>query len=161
MRFCDKDRTRTTGAPRDHRAHERGASRAIGHCRTAAPKDRCAKIWMEISILDDRVSAEEVELSEKKEGDEGALMRTKVDGVRGVGCCREWRHSEGSIGVPKSQSSKAEVGHSDVSEGGVNWKGAWEDQIHVYSADASQKKRKAAVRKESAEKPCDLSRHGG
>ena len=74
--------------------------------------------------------------------------------MEGFSCCREWRHSEAS----GARGSNAELGHSNVPEVDVNWKGTREDQNSACSVEDSQKmKERAAMRKESAETQDDVS----
>ena len=113
---------------------------------------RREKLFEEISFfLDDRVSAEELELFEKREDMEEILKerwRTNAEEWRVSDAVRSGVTCKAASG---SQSSMAEVGLSDEPEVGVNRKGKLEDQSFVCSVEASQKKRRAVIRKESAE----------
>ena len=74
--------------------------------------------------LDDKISAEEVELLEKKKEMKELLKerrRTKVDGGEIQMLLR--------VKLPRWQSSKAEVDHTEVSEVEVHWKGTEEGQV--------------------------------
>ena len=90
-------------------------------------------------VLDDRISVEETELFQTRmEMEElSKERRTDVD---------EWRASDAvESGVTRkaasgARGSKGEVGHSNVPEVDVTWKGTREDQKSVCSVEDSQGK---------------------
>ena len=74
--------------------------------------------------------------------------RTKVEGWRASGAVESgvtWKAASAARGF------KAEVGHSDVLEVDVNWKATRKDQSFECSVENSQKKKRGALRKETAE----------
>ena len=68
-----------------------------------APEDLQGRIFQEIRVLDERISAEEINcLAGVEAGDEGAVEGKEVyrsGGVDRYSCCWEWSHSDGSSWV--------------------------------------------------------------
>ena len=120
---------------------------------SGAPENLRAKLFQEIRVLDDRISAEEVELLEKKKEEEemrelwSQRRRTKVEGWRDT-------DAEGEVterAASGSQSSKAEVGHSNVPEAVASWKCTGRNQMSAGYVKAQPQKKRAVARTESAE----------
>ena len=105
------------------------------------PEERPAELCLEISVLDDKITAEEAELYEKRVEKRWFLKErrmTTVEELSGTDVVESGVVLEDSFWGPK-RSSKAE-GLSNVPSSG--WKGTTEDQ---------GKERKTMARKESVE----------
>ena len=111
-----------------------------------AQEDPREKLFKEVRILDDRISVEEAEVHDDRAETEELLKerkRTKADELRASDAVRSDVARRAASGV---QSSKTEVGLSDVSRVDVDWLSTLGDQSSMTSAGGLQKKRKAVVR---------------
>ena len=110
---------------------------------SGAPEKNREKFCQEIKDLDDRISAEEVELLDKKKEMRELVQerrRTKVEGWRDTDA------AEGEVAQKaafRSQNSEAEVGYSNVPEAEVSWHGGRPEFCWQFIS-APQKKRVVA-----------------
>ena len=95
---------------------------------SGAPDEFREKLFQEVRVLDDRISAEETELFEKRMEMEEFLQDRRRSKVVGCRASDGFESGVARKAASRARGSNAEVGHSNVPEVDVNWKGTREDQ---------------------------------